>query len=145
MTMVVSSLMVFLGYGALHWGMQILELVLQYDRNLVRVLCAQETRHAHIGMVGVEADEQVVVAGKSLRGQGFQSAMQDALQALADRKRNTHADIDAWVAEQLGWNLARRVLGPKLDMHFWSPRMLRVAGQIAMPGAVATHHWSSRT
>jgi hypothetical protein len=48
--------------------LQIFELVLQYDRNLVRILCAQETRHADIGMVGVEADEQMMVARESFGG-----------------------------------------------------------------------------
>jgi len=46
--------------------LQIVELMLQYDRNLVGILCAQEAGHPHVGMVGVETDEQMMVAGKPM-------------------------------------------------------------------------------
>jgi len=40
-----------------------------------------------------------------------------------------------WVIEQGVWNLARRALGPRLDMHFWSARALAALAREAFPGS----------
>lgn len=40
-----------------------------------------------------------------------------------------------WLAQQCGWNLARRVFGNRLDMYFWSDRTLSALGRKSCPHA----------
>ena len=63
---------------------EIFELVLQDDGDLVRILGAQKARKARPGMVGVEADEQVVVARESIGRELAQRLLQYPLQCLID-------------------------------------------------------------
>jgi len=39
-----------------------------------------------------------------------------------------------WIAEQGAWNIARRLLGPRLDMYFWSARALSALARAAFHG-----------
>jgi ubiquinone/menaquinone biosynthesis C-methylase UbiE len=45
-----------------------------------------------------------------------------------------------WTAQKHLWNVARSILGPTLDMFFYSPKSYEVLGEIALPGAQFTHH-----
>jgi ubiquinone/menaquinone biosynthesis C-methylase UbiE len=45
-----------------------------------------------------------------------------------------------WVAEKHLWNVARSILGPTLDMFFYSPKAYETLGKIALPGAQFTQH-----
>jgi SAM-dependent methyltransferase len=45
-----------------------------------------------------------------------------------------------WALQRVGWDTAKRLLGPKLDMFFWArSHLLRIAGE-ALAGAEVTHH-----
>src|SRR5476651_2225583 len=85
------------------------ELVLQNDGHLFRVLRAQPVGNAHAVAVGVERDEEMVVARQAFLGGVAEYAAHHAAQRLLGQK--IVADL---VGHAGFWNLRLRDSGPML-------------------------------